>query len=370
MEKSRKPLDVIEKIVETSLDRVESFIHTYPKVDFVFGSLFTAFDSLIRSSGDTAQAQPFIRNNYDVKRFMGAVLVALIFGWVFPAMYFYGWQCVIPKLVVSFIIGVFVVDVVWAIIAREKHISEGGFVSCLFIPAILPPQSPLWLIGLGAALAILFRNILGGVGNNIVNPALFSRLFLTICFPALLVTGYQEPFVGIPNLHSLRYGLDVITHATPLTAFKVHGDLPSYLSLLLGTASGSLGETCRLTLILAALWLIKINVVNWRIPVSYLGCVFIFSVFFSLVLGKAVAPPLFQLLSGGLVLGAFFMATDPITATYNQTAKWIFGAGCGLVTVLVRNFTTLPEGVMYAILLMNLLAIPIQSLAVKMRYRI
>lgn len=367
MKKLPKP---VELIINKNLDRIESFIHTHQTVNFLFGSLFTAFDSLLRSSKDTAQVQPFIRNNYDVKRFMGAVLVALVFGWVIPALYFFGWQTVLSRLVVSIVAGVFIVDVIWAVIAREKHISEGGFVSCLFIPAILPPLAPLWLVGLGAALAILFRNIMGGVGNNIVNPALFSRLFLTICFPAFLVTGYQTPFIGMPDLHSLRYGLDAITQATPLTAFKIHGELVSYRSLLLGTAGGSMGETCRLALIAAALWLIKIRVVNWRIPVSYLGSVLIFSVLFSLLLGKAVAPPLFQLFAGGLILGAFFMATDPITATYNQRAKWIFGAGCGFITVLLRDFTTLPEGVMYAILLMNLLAVPIQSMAVKMRYRL
>lgn len=366
----KKLLKPIEPILDKGLDTVESFIHTHPKVNFLFGAIFGAFDGLLRSSKETTHTQPFIRNNYDVKRFMGAVLVALVVGWVLPAMYFYGWQCVVSKLLVSFIIGIFIVDVLWAVIAREEHISEGGFVSCLFIPAILPPQAPLWLVGLGAALAIIFRNILGGVGNNLVNPALFGRLFLTICFPALLVTGYQTPFVGMPDLHTFRYGLDAVTHATPLSSFKTNGEVASYLSLLLGTANGSLGETCRLALILSGLWLIKMRVANWRIPVSYLGSVLIFSVFFSLIFGKAVAPPLFQLLSGGLILGAFFMATDPITATYNQGAKWFFGAGCGFITVLIRNFTTLPEGVMYAILLMNLLAIPIQSLMVKIRYRV
>ncbi len=366
----KKLLKPIEPILSKGFDRVESFIHTHRSVKFLFGSIFGAFEGLVRGTKETTQTQPFIRNNYDVKRFMGAVLVALVIGWVFPAIYFYGWQCVISKLIVSLIIGVFVVDVLWAIIAREEHISEGGFVSCLLVPAILPPQSPLWLTGLGAAFAIIFRNVMGGVGNNLVNPAIFSRLFLTICFPSLLVTGYQTPFVGIPDLHSLRYGLDAVTHATPLTAFKTSGEVASFLSLLFGTAAGSLGETCRLALILSGLWLIKIKVVNWRIPVSYLGSVLVLSVFFSLVMGKTVAPPLFQLMSGGLILGAFFMATDPITATYSQNSKWIFGAGCGFVTVLIRNFTTLPEGVMYSILLMNLLSIPIQSLMVKIKYRI
>ncbi len=366
----KKLLKPIEPIIDKGLDTLEAFIHTHRKVNFLVGALFGAFDGLLRSTKETTQSQPFIRNNYDVKRFMGAVLVALVFGWVFPAIYFYGWQCVISKLIVSFIIGVFVVDVIWAIIAREDHISEGGFVSCLLVPAILPPQSPLWLVGLGAALAIIFRNVLGGVGNNLVNPALFSRLFLTICFPSFLVTGYQIPFVDMPDLHAFRYGLDAITHATPLTAFKTNGEVTSYLSLLIGTSSGSLGETCRLALILAGLWLIRLKVVNWRIPASYLGSVIFLSIFFSVIMGKSVAPPLFQLLSGGLILGAFFMATDPITTTYSQVAKWIFGAGCGFVTVLIRDFTSLPEGVMYSILLMNLLAIPIQSLMVKIRYRL
>ncbi len=363
-------LKPVEPIIGKGLDAIESFIHSHKKVNFFFGAIFEAFDDLLRSSRLTAKEPPYIRNNYDVKRFMGAVLVALVCGWVLPAIYFYGWQCVLLSLFVSTIIGVFIVDVGWAIIAKEDHISEGGFVTCLLIPAILPPQSPLWLVGLGAALAIIFRNALGGVGNNLVNPALFSRLFLTICFPALLVTGYQTPFVGMPDIHTFRYGLDAVTHATPLTAFKASGEVTSGLSLLLGTSGGSLGETCRLALIASGLWLIKMRVVNWRIPVSYLGSVFVFSVFFSLTMGKAVAPPIFQLLSGGLILGAFFMATDPITTTYNQAAKWIFGAGCGFITVLIRDFTTLSEGVMYAILLMNLLAIPIQSLMVKIRYRV
>ena len=366
MKNALKPL---EPIIAKGLDKVESFIHTHRGAEFLFGAIFAAFDGLIRGPKETAQSQPFVRSNYDTKKFMGAVLVALVFGWVLPAVYFYGWQCVISRLMVSFIAGVFVVDVLWAVLAREKHISEGGFVSCILMPAVLPPQAPLWLVGLGAALAIIFRNVLGGVGNNLVNPAIFSRLFLTVCFPSLLVTGYQTPFLGIPDLHTFRYGIDAVTHATPLAAFKASGEIASYMSLLFGSASGSLGETCRLALIVSGVWLIKMRVVNWRIPASYLGSVFILSLIFSLVSGKPAAPPMFQLLSGGLILGAFFMATDPITATYNQTAKWFYGAGCGFITVLIRNYTSLPEGVMYSILLMNLLAVPIQSFMVKIRYR-
>src|SRR3989304_8695554 len=121
-------LKPLEPILSKSLDRVESFIHTHPKVDFLFGAIFGAFDGLLRSAKETTQTQPFIRNNYDVKRFMGAVLVALVLGWVLPAIYFFGWQCVVSRLLVSFIIGVFVVVVLAAIVAGEDLSSEGVLV--------------------------------------------------------------------------------------------------------------------------------------------------------------------------------------------------------------------------------------------------
>ncbi len=176
----KKIIKDIETILNKNLNKVETFIQSRSKVDFLFGALFEAFDGLIRSTKDTAKTQPFIRNQMDVKQYMGGILAALFFGWVVPAIYFYGFLCVVPKLIVSFAVGVFVVDVIWVILAREERINEGGFVTCLFIPAFLPPQTPLWVIGVGAAISILFRNILGGVGHNLVNPALFGRLMLTI----------------------------------------------------------------------------------------------------------------------------------------------------------------------------------------------
>ena len=359
----------IESVLNKNLNNIGSYIHSRPKVDFLFGALFEAFDGLLRSTKDTAKTQPFIRNRMDTKQYMGGVLIALFAGWVVPAIYFFGFLCVVPKLLVSFVAGVFIVDALWVILAREKRINEGGFVTCLFIPAFLPPQSPLWLIGVGAGISILFRNILGGVGHNLVNPALFGRLILTICFPTMVVSGWQEPFIGMPAFQSLIHGVDAVTHATPLIAYKETGETASFLSLLFGANTGSLGETCRIALIAAGIWLCKQRIANWRIPVAYLGSVFIFSAIFSLTLGKTVAPPIFQLLSGGLIFGAFFMATDPVTTTYSQTGKWIFGIGCGFLTVIIRGFTPVPEGVMYAILFMNLLGIPIQSILLKIRYR-
>jgi Na+-transporting NADH:ubiquinone oxidoreductase subunit B/electron transport complex protein RnfD len=279
-------------------------------------------------------------------------------------------MCVVPKIIVSFVVGVFIVDVIWVILAKEERINEGGFVTCLFIPAFLPPQAPLWLIGVGAAVSIIFRNILGGVGHNLVNPALFGRLILTICFPTMVVSGWQEPNIGIPTIQTLINGVDAVTHATPLIHYKETGEVTSYLSLLFGASTGSLGETCRIAIIAAGIWLCKMRIANWRIPVAYLSSAVVFSAIFSLTLGETMVPPMLQLLSGGLIFGAFFMATDPVTTTYSQAGKWVFSIGCGFLTVVIRNFTPVPEGVMYAILFMNLVGVPIQSIILKIKYRV
>ncbi len=359
----------MEPFVNRNLDRVGAFIQTRPSMDFLFGALFEAFDGLVRSAKDTSQSPPFIRNRVDMKQYMGGVIVALVLGWILPAIYFFGFFCVVPKIVVSLVVGVFIVDVLWVILAREARINEGGFVTCLIIPAFLPPQAPLWMIGTGAGISILLRNILGGVGNNLVNPALLGRLILTVAFPSVIVFGWQEPFTALPTLQSLKYGVDAVTHATPLMVYQETGETTSYISLLLGTSTGSLGETCRIAIILSGIWLCIKRIANWRIPVAFLGSVYLFALMFSILVGETVMPPLLQLMSGGLIFGAFFMATDPVTTTYNQTSKWIFSVGCGFFTVVIRNFTPLPEGVMYAILLMNLVGIPIQSIVLKIKYR-
>ncbi len=359
----------IETVINNNLNKAEDFVQSRPKVNFLFGALFEACDGLIRSTKDTAKVPPYIRRGMDAKQYMGGVLIALFLGWIAPAIYFYGFLCVVPKLIVSLTVGVFVVDVIWVVLAREERINEGGFVTCLFIPAFLPPQAPLWLIGVGAGISILFRNILGGVGHNLVNPALFGRLMLTICFPAIVVTGWQEPFAGIPSIQSVIHGVDAVTHATPILTFKETGEVASFVSLMFGTNAGSLGETCRISIIVMGIWLCFMRIANWRIPVAYLGSVFIFSAILSLLTERNVAPPMFQLMSGGLIFAAFFMATDPITTTYSQIGKLIFGIGCGVLTVIIRGFTPMPEGIMYAILLMNLLAVPIQSIIQKIKYR-
>ena len=179
----------------------------------------------------------------------------------------------------------------------------------------------------------------GGLGQNFVNPALTARIILQTSFPSAMNV-WSKPFSNIFN------SLDTITTATPLS--KDFMPNISYLHLLLGIKGGCIGEVCGLALILGGFYLIVKNVISPVIPFSYILTVFICS----WALGK---DPFFQVLTGGLLLGAFFMATDYVTSPLTTKGHFIFGIGCGLITVLIRSFGALPEGVSFSILLMNIL---------------
>lgn len=334
-------------------------------------ALWKATDTLLFQPIEAAKKAPFIRSRVDMKDFMGIVVAVLVIFSVFPAIYFFGWQTVIPRILISFICGVFITDVGWAIAAKEKDINEGAFVTCMIIPLIFPPLTPLWVIGAASAIAILIRNIFGGVGRNIWNPALLARVIIVVSFAMFAASGWKEPFLEVPTQDSLRYGVDAITSATPLTQYKETGQLTPALDLLLGKTSGCLGETCRISLLVGGLILCLAKVANWRIPLSILVSVALFSYLFNLWGMENIAPPTFQLLSGGLIFGAFFMATDPVTAPYSHFGKWIFGISCGLLIVFLRAFGPFPEAVMFSILVMNLAKIPldwiIKQFALRMR---
>lgn len=344
-----------------------------------FFALWKATDTLLWQPIETAKKAPFIRSKIDMKDFMGLVVLLLVVTSVCPAIYFFGWQTVLPRIAISFICGVFIIDVGWTIIVREKNINEGAFVTCILVPLIFPPLAPLWVIGLASALAILIRNISGGVGNNIWNPALLARLLIMVNFALTVSTGWKEPFWGIPTQESLRYGarlndpatgVHAITRATPLVEFQNSGYITPWWQLLLGKVSGCLGETCRAALILGGIILCLTKVANWRIPLSFLGSVAGFTAIMNFWGAGKVAPIEFQLLSGGLVLGAFFMATDPVTAPGSHFGKWIFGIGCGGFTVLLRRFTSFPETIMFSILIMNTFKTPLDWIILQWRLRL
>ncbi|MBE0501976.1 MAG: RnfABCDGE type electron transport complex subunit D [Desulfuromonadales bacterium] len=219
----------------------------------------------------------------------------------------------------------------------------------------LPPGSPWWLALLGAAIAIVIgKQIYGGLGYNPFNPALVARVVLLISFPVqMTIWAAPTPF---------STGFDAVTAATPLgewkTAVMLTGKLPENLSAgtlnyLTGNMPGSLGEVSALALLLGGLYLLVRKVITWHIPVSFIGTTLLLSGIFWLVDPTRYPDPLFHFLTGGLLLGAFFMATDMVTSPITTKGMLIFGIGCGVLTVLIRLFGGYPEGVSFAILLMN-----------------
>ena len=162
---------------------------------------------------------------------------------------------------------------------------------------------------------------------------------------------------------------DTITTATPLTLYKSDQIVTSYTDLLFGQCTGSIGEVFRIGIIIGGLFLMFSKVSNWRIPVSYLGSVLVLSFIGSRLLPMRVAPPTFQLLTGGLLFGSMFMATDPVTSPFTRSGKYVFGILCGLLTVLIRTFSGSIEGVMFSIVIMNAFTPLIDHIVVSLKYR-
>jgi electron transport complex protein RnfD len=247
------------------------------------------------------------------------------------------------------------------VFGKSGSLFDGSaMITGLLLGLTLPAGLALWMAFLGGAMGIGFgKLIFGGLGQNIFNPALFGRAFLQASFPVAMTT-WPPPGGSFWTLHGDLFaapfmhprGLDAITAATPLGAFKFEARGTPLDELVLGTTGGSVGETASLVILLCGAYLAWRGYLNWRIPVAVLLTVAMLS--FILHLASDRYPdPLFMLFSGGLILGAVFMATDMVTSPVTNSGRWIFGAGVGVMTVVVRIWGGLPEGVMYAILLMN-----------------
>ena len=340
-----KPIrNILDKVA--NLTQKNKFLNKFKPViaatdEFFFGT-------------DKVTGLPHIVEYMDIKRFMSFVIVGLLPATV-AAVYFWGPRGV-AIILVSYIFGG-LVEVAFAM-ARKKEIHEGFLVTGLVFPLILPPTIPLWMVAVGVMFGVTFgKEVFGGTGRNIFNPAIVGRIFLTIAFPKMMTTHWQVPFV------------DAVTSATPLVVFKSQGTIPPYLDLLLGYQAGCIGETFRIGIILGGLFLIVTRIVDWRIPLAYLGTVAIFPWVTSHLMHTAFAPSLFQLLSGGLLFGAFFMATDPVTSPFTKPGRWIAGILLGVLTVLIRGLSGYVEGVMFSILLVNSFSPLIDTVVLKVRYR-
>jgi len=316
--------------------------------------LLDAVDAGMFGTDEVTTTGPHLRDCVDIKRYMVLVIVALIPS-VLAAICFFGFN-VIKIIAVSYIVGG-AVEVISAII-HKKDIHEGFLITGLIYPLVLPPATPLWIVAIGVVFGVLFgKEVFGGTGRNIFNPALVGRLFITIAFPAIMTTSWQQPLT------------DAMTTATPLSVYKTERIVTPYLDLLFGGAAGSMGETCRIAIIIGGLFLIFSKVSNWRIPVFYIATVFVFALIGNHFLPEKIAPAPFQLLTGGLLFGAFFMATDPITSPFTRAGKCIFAILCGVLTVLIRSFSGYVEGVMFSIVIMNALTPLIDHIVLAFKFR-
>ena len=223
------------------------------------------------------------------------------------------------------------------IVKKEDTTGDlSAVVTGLLLGLNLPAHTPLWQAAVGSIFAIIaVKCIFGGIGCNLVNPAITARVFMLISFT---------------ELSRASFPVDSVASATPLAVEA--GSEPTLVDLLLGNVGGAIGETCKIALLLGGIYLIARGVISWVMPASFIGTVFVLSF---LIKDFSLTAALYQVLSGGLIIGAFFMATDYVTSPATDKGKLIFGIGAGLLTVLIRFWGVYPEGVSFAILLMNIL---------------
>jgi len=239
---------------------------------------------------------------------------------------------------------------------KPTHMDGSVILTGLLLAFCLPANLPFWMVMIGALVAVgIGKMTFGGLGNNIFNPALVGRVFLFISFPVAM-TAWPEPGQW------MKY-TDALTGATPLglmkeglamkTVGEIMPEIPPFLNLFLGNMMGSSGEVAAFALLIGMIYLLYRKIITWHIPISILGTVFIFTGILWLVNPDRFADPLFHMLTGGLMLGAIYMATDYVTSPMTVKGMLIYGVGIGMVTVLIRVFGAYPEGVQFAILIFN-----------------
>jgi electron transport complex protein RnfD len=292
-------------------------------------------------------SSPHLRDKVTTRRIMMDVAIALIPASAF-GIYFFGARAltVIITTVLSCVVSEYITR---KLMKRESTIGDfSAVVTGILLALNLPPTIPLWIAAVGGAVAIVIvKQLFGGIGQNFMNPALGARVFLLLAY-----TQSMTKWV-IPGQ------LDAVSSATPLAFIKrgteaVEGVMPGYWDLFIGSVGGCIGETSVLALLIGAAYLFYRRVITPEIPLTFIGTVALLTWILGgdgLFTGNA----LYHILSGGLIIGAFFMATDYSTSPITSKGKIIMGAGCGVITVVIRLFANYPEGVSFAIILMNVL---------------
>lgn len=306
----------------------------------------------------TLSGSPHIQSDRTVQGIMFDVIIALI-----PALLISFWFFGIGAIKVTLAAIIACVFFEWLItkylLKAKSTITDGSAILTGILLAFnLPSSIPIWMIVVGSLVAIgIGKMSFGGLGKNPFNPALVGRVFLLISFPVEMTT-WPKPIDsrGIFSFGGLDQTIfDTITGPTPLALAK-EGEIdqiPNYVDMLLGNMAGCVGEISAVALIIGAAYMLYRKVISWHIPVSYLGSVVVFSGILWLVDPTTYVDPIFHLITGGMMLGAFYMATDMVTSPMSTKGMLIFGAGCGILTIVIRVFGAYPEGVSFAILIMN-----------------
>lgn len=331
-----------------------------------FHSVFTGFESFLFVPNTTTSSGAHIRDAVDLKRTMIIVVLALIpallFGiynvgyqhfnavggladTTFFQLFFYGLWKVLPMIIVSYVVGL---GIEFAIAQMKGHeINEGFLVSGLLIPMIMPVEAPLWMVALSTAFAVIIgKEIFGGTGMNIWNPALLARAFFFFSYPSM-ISGDKVWIAGDTA--------DAISQATPLAQMALGQPLTySTADMFWGFIPGSVGETSAFCILIGAVILLLTNVASWRTMISVFVGGYLMALIFQPISGVEAYQ---QLLMGGFAFGAVFMATDPVTSAQTNTGKYVYGLLIGAMAVIIRCINPgYPEGMMLAILLMNTFA--------------
>ena len=361
------------------VDKIKPTFEKGGKLGFLH-STFDAFETFLFVPNTVTKKGAHVRDCVDLKRVMIMVVLALVpamlfgiwntgyqhslaFGldWGFGDIVLYGLVKVLPLFVVAYLVGLGIEFVSAQILGHE--VNEGYLVSGMLIPLIVPVDVPLWMLAIAVAFAVIIgKEVFGGTGMNIWNPALLTRAFLFFSYPSKMSgdtvwTGGVTRFMNEGVAYQAGNGLvDGFSGATPLANPTLDNLAPKFMDMVIGTVPGSVGETSVIAILLGAILLIWTGVASWKIMVSsvigglaigYLGY----------AVGATDLPGYYQLVMGGFLFGTVFMATDPVTSAQTECGKWIYGFLVGALAVTVRIWNPgYPEGMMLAILLMNTFA--------------
>lgn len=341
-----------------------------------FRSVYDGFDTFLYVPHTTSKSGVSIHDAIDSKRIMSFVVIsllpAMLFGMYnigyqnafaagklaeasFMGMFFYGFLAMLPKILISYIVGLGI-EFAWAQWKGEE-IQEGFLVSGILIPLIIPVSTPLWILAIAVAFAVIFgKEIFGGTGMNIFNPALLARAFLFFSYPSRM-TG-DSIWVSTDQIFGLGYQLsDGYTKATPLGEIAQNVDVPYSLEqMITGLIPGSMGETSVIAIAIGAIILLWTGIASWKTMLSVFAGGAVTAWIFQ-ALGMSDVAWYEHLVLGGFCFGAVFMATDPVTSARTECGKWVYGALIGIIAVMVRVMNPgYPEGMMLAILFGNMFA--------------